>query len=373
MRDNVSTIKRVGFVIDGLVPLMTNCLKKRTIRPLFQGWNSNSSVNETRYRTIADWVAKQNCSLSYEVYKPWRRYDVVVFLKSMDRISLKLAERLTRSGCKTVFDLNVDYLTPASGIEYFQGMAPTEAQRKDALAMIEMCNAVIADSQWLQQVATKYADKVFWIPDCVEDDFIRERKVWKPEKRGPLPLLWSGEAVKLFDLLQIESVLYSLRDTIRLVLITNSLDALDRIHQPWRERLHRLLTALNCEILPFSGLPGLMEVYAKGGVFISPRFLDNSYNMGHTEWKITLAMAQGRMALCSPQPSYKDVAKRSNGKGIRLCHNDDDWLAAFEEIMAEDFDWSTEEEGACKVVRTHYSTSVVALAHTDCIKKLLKD
>jgi glycosyltransferase involved in cell wall biosynthesis len=209
---------------------------------------------------------------------------------------------------------------------------------------------------------------VRWIPDDV-DLRMAGYSPWKRD--GKLNLLWSGESVKLFELLRIESVLREYAPYIRLMLVTNDLAALDRWFDPWKSRFQDLLKDVEHEVVPFRSVRSLMQFYTKvGGVFISPRFLDNSYNWGHTEWKITLPMACGRVAIGTPLPSYCDVAERSGGAGLRLCESDDDWAAAFENVLSGQFDFAAEENSARRVVEKHYSTPVVAAAHAKFVTEV---
>lgn len=362
---------RVGFIVDGLVPSVANCFLRRTIRPLVTGWPSGSSGFMTRFKLVSDWVNRRKGGLQYELYRPWRRYRAVIFLKSMNDETRILAQHLFRKGCQRVFDLNIDYLTPARGTFYYEGMAPTPKQRNEVLHMIKTSDAVIADSRWLKQVAKRHFSRVRWIPDSVPDEFLQNASNWHPRPSKPLPLLWCGEAVKLFELLKIEPVLRSLKKWVKLRIVTNSLAAMERIYEPWQGRLRRLLEDIDCELFPFINLTRLRDIYDCGGIFISPRFLNNSYNMGHTEWKITLPMARDRVTLCSEQPSYEDVAERSGGVGIRICRNEEAWLGELEEMLSGKFDWAAEQEAAGAVVRKHYAASVVAKAHTAFMREVL--
>lgn len=354
------------------MPAFKACLSGKTLRPLVSGWPSGSSGFETRFRWIAEVVNQQQAEFHYELYRPWRQYSALVFLKSMNLSSRSLAASAERKNIPCIFDLNVDYLSPAKGTFYYEGMAPTATQRQEALSMMHSSKAAIADSEWLRNVALKYHPKVCWIPDSVRDVHIRNDSGTLKRSSEKQVLLWSGEAVKLFELLKIESILRGFRKQIRLRLVTNSLKQLDRIHEPWQGRIRRLLTELSCEIIPFTSIGNLMKIYDQGGVFISPRYLENTYNMGHSEWKITLAMARGRIVLCSEQPSYVDVAERSGGLGIRICRNDDDWAEALESLISENANWSAEQEAVFKVVRNFYAASVVAKDHLAFISKIVQ-
>ena len=197
---------RVGFVIDSQVPSWA-AVRGRKAHPWapLTGWPGSGSVARMRFGWIADRVNAEGGggALHYEIYKPWRRYAAVVFLKSMGAECAALAERLRDAGTRVVFDLNVDYLTPADGRFYYEGMAPTPEQHAAALAMVKLADLVIADSSHLAAVAARQHANVAWVADNVE---MRLAPAWRAWRRtGKLPLLWSGEAAKLFELLAIES------------------------------------------------------------------------------------------------------------------------------------------------------------------------
>lgn len=363
------TAGRVGFVVDAQLPSLRTCLSKRTFRPLLTGWPSSTPGTFMRFGWIARHINQsQDNAWHYELYRPWRSYRAVVFVKSMDEPCQNLALSLKEAGSCPIFDANVDYFTPATGPEYYAGMAPTAQQRQQSCTMATIADAVIADSSYLLEKVLPLNSRAAWIPDNVPDPWIAGRSDWSPVPGERLVLLWSGEAVKLFEILRIEQVLRRFKEHVRLRVVTGNLKALSQIHAPWQGRLRRLLEELECEVLRFKDIPSLLKVYDQGGVCFSPRFLDNSYNMGHTEWKISLAMARGRVALASPQPSYCDVADRAGGRGIRICADEGQWEIVLESMLAGTFPWDEEQDRACAVVRHHYATSVVAQKHADWLK-----
>lgn len=365
---------RVGFVVDGFLPSWRACLSRRTFRPLLTGWPSNTAGTVMRFGWVADHVNHlPDRQWVYELYRPWRSYQVVVFVKSMDDACWRLAVAQRNKGGCTVFDANVDYFTPADGVWYYEGMAPTLKQQEESCAMARACSAVIADSSYLLEKVLPYNSQSVWIPDNIPDAWITDKTSWRPKFGCKLPLLWSGEAVKLFELLRIEPVLRRFRENIRLRLVTGSLDVLSRIYEPWQGRLRSLLADLECEVVSFQDIPALLSLYDQGGICISPRYLDNSYNMGHTEWKISLAMARGCVAIASPQSSYCDLWKNANGQGVRICSEEDEWNTVFEKMLTGDFMWEEEQRQACAVVRRFYATSVVAATHTNWLGSLVNE
>jgi len=194
---------------------------------------------------------------------------------------------------------------------------------------------------------------------------------WRKPPTGPLRLLWSGQAVKLFEFLAVEDALRAYRRHVELVLVTSDLRELDRVAPEIRDRLQRLLADLSIEVLTYQSMQQLFSVYDRGGVIISPRFLDNRYNHGHTEWKITLGMACGRVALCSPVPSYQCVHDRADGMGIRICDDSEAWSRGFDELLSSDFRWREEGRSARGVVERYYSPSAVAGPHVDFMQSVM--
>jgi hypothetical protein len=327
-------------------------------------------ISLVRYSWIAALVnTTPEYKLYYEIYRPWRNYDALIFLKSMGDKSLSLVKKYQSKGLPVFFDANVNYYQIA-GNEYYRGMLPSLQQKEEAIKITEAVDGVISDSEYLQKMCLQYNREVAWIPDNVRMDLVPS---YGPSKfnGGKLPLLWSGEALKLFELLAIEDLLKKYSSKIELVLITNVLSALERWYPDYKDRFQSLLGVVPHRIIPYQSIEQLFQIFSQGGVVISPRFLDNSYNLGHTEWKITLGMACGRMAVCSPIPSYSMVANRSKGKGIRICHNREDWEKTFDEILSQAVDWEQEEKAANRVVEQYYSTPVVAAQHAAWVSKIL--
>lgn len=361
----------IGFVVDGMVPSLGNCLRRRVPQALIYGWGSGTAVATMRFRWIAEYVNQLSCGVHYELYRPWRPYRAVVFLKSMGPDSIALMQRLRKKGVATVFDVNVDYLSPTRGHFFYEGMAPTSVQRSAALTMVKEVDGVIGDSLHIADVVSAYAHDVVAIEDNVKSSSIKTQSSWAPARSERMTLLWSGQAIKLFELLAIKEVLLAWKEKIHLRCITNSREAMGRWFPGYKTEMEELLGQISHEFIPFTSLADLMRHYDEGGVFISPRFLDNSYNMGHTEWKITLAMARGRLALCSPQRSYVRVAELALGQGIRVCSDEQAWHKAFAEITSGAMDWPKEQAAAIAVVRDHYCTPEIAKRHLAFVKKMI--
>ena len=84
---------------------------------LLTGWpDRHSPMHFMRYGWVAESVNSDPSSgMRYELFKPWRRYDAVVFLKSMEAGCADFAERLKHRGTRVIFEANVDYYTEGGG------------------------------------------------------------------------------------------------------------------------------------------------------------------------------------------------------------------------------------------------------------------
>jgi hypothetical protein len=353
--------RRVGFVIGHQL---------REIRLLHPDRITGGGSGLMRFGWVAETInADASIPLTYELYRPWRSYDALVFMKAMDDRCQALAARQQRRGGKVVFDANVNFYEEF-GHYYFEGMRTGPLLKQQAEVMTRTADAVIADSPYLAEVCARYNGRVEWIPDNVDMSRVPPHRPWRPGG-GRLPVLWSGQSHKLFEFLAIEDTLRKYRDRLELVLVTNDLAGLERCEPGVRDRLQRLLGDLAHRLVPYQSIEHLWSVYAQGGICIAPRFLDSAYNLGHTEWKITLAMACGRVALCHPLSSYGKVAERAGGKGIRICDEASQWDETLSEVFSPAFAWEEEERAARAVVETYYDTALIARQHAEFMLRTL--
>src|SRR6185369_7524446 len=235
----------------------------------------------TRMRTgrVAEWVNANSELLHNELYRPGKAYDVVVFQKMMDARCQDEARRIRAAGGAVVFDANVNYYEIA-GDYFIDGTRPTEQQRADALWMTRFADHVVADSTYLEGVIRPLNPNVTWIPDNVNLDVYRGERVHG--QRNPVRLIWSGVSKKAAHLVDIGGVLAA-TSGIELVIVSDRRpDCLDELETK----------VPCCVVAPFSDQAYARELL-RSDIIISPRRLCNAYELGHTEYKISLGMAVG--------------------------------------------------------------------------------
>lgn len=365
-------MRRVGFIINSRVPKPASLRAGMLPHHLLTGWDdAGSPMSFMRFRWVADEVNRSG-RLRYEVYRPWRRYDAVVFLKSMGpHCEAKLAQ-LKKRGTKTVFEANVDYYTDDPAHHLPGELAPTPEQRRTAVAMTIGVDGVIASSTELAKVCARHARDPQIVTDNILPSLVPAAAPPSCVEDGILQLWWSGMAAKLYDFLAIADVLVANNRRIHLHLVTSDIN---EAKKTWpaevAQKLERLFVQVPHTFHRFRGIPELLKLYGeRGGVIVSPRYLDSSYNRSHTEWKLTLGLACGLPGLGSPQPSYFEAATAASG-ALDICNGHEEWSEAIETIFRHpDEAWARGVAARANIMDT-YGTPRIAGQHAAVLERIL--
>ena len=340
MRWRRSSGKRVGWVTSSSLD---------SDRPTFRGLPPPLAMRVTN---VARWI-NTNDGWRNELYRPDRRYDVVVFVKAMSGRHVEEAERAQARGARVVFDANVNYYEVWGEYDIVD-TRPTSQQQRDAAAMTAIVDWVVADSSYLLDVLRTITDQASWIPDNVDVALFRPPR--RPRRGGPLRLVWSGMARKAKPLLLVRDALASLHGA-ELVVVSNE--------EP--PEILELREVIPTRFVPFD-LRRYAHVLRGCDVIVSPKRLVNGYELGHTEWKITLGMATGLPAVASPQQSYIEAIGHRGG-GI-IAESPEEWAQALGRV---EFDAELRADLGRRAVETvldRYSTPVVAREYRDLLHSL---
>jgi glycosyltransferase involved in cell wall biosynthesis len=312
------------------------------------------SVPDMRISNTAHWINRNSRKIWNEIYDPSQNYDIVVFVKAMDRACQLENERVQSAGGKTVFDANVNYYEIWGNYD-IEGTRPTEQQQTDAIAMTSAADLVIADSTYLQAIAEKHNSDVRWIPDNVDLEVFGHSH--HREQTSPIRLVWSGVAKKARPLLGLKEMLTGLKN-VELVLVSDT--------RP--EVTDDLQTTITCRFVPYTNRD-YAQTLKTCHVIISPKNLINGYEMGHTEYKITLGMAAGLPAVASPQQSYREAVHHRDG-GI-IADSPEAWRDALKRLSLDDRLREQMGRAAAQTVREQYATPVVAKRYLDALESLM--
>lgn len=306
-----------------------------------------------RINNTAFWIAANAPRVHNQVYRDGERYDVVVFFKAMDERCRLEAELIKRRGGRVVFDANVNYYEIWGDYDV-ANTRPTAEQQRDVVAMTELADWVVADSEYLLEVVRKITPSCSWIPDNVDLNVFRGRR--RHATSDVTRLIWSGMAQKAAPLLAAADAFASV-PALELTLVSNVEPAV----------MKELSAALPCHYVPFSERRYASELRSSD-VIVSPKRLINAYELGHTEYKITPGMAIGLPAVASPQRSYA-TAIADRGGGL-VAETDADWREALARL-SEDVDLRSELGGkAAATVRERYSTPVTSRAYLELFLSL---
>ncbi len=308
-----------------------------------------------RVANNARWINQNTDDLWNELYRRDRRYDVVVFFKAMDAACQAEADRLRSQGTRIIFDANVNYYE-IWGEYDIEDTRPTQTQQQDAIAMTSGADHVVADSSYIAGIARRYSPRVTWIPDNVDVGLFRRPE--RPPSGRPVRIAWSGVAKKADHLLIIRDVLARLSG-VELVLVSDEMPA---------------VAASLRDVIPLRFVRYSDGAYARTlrgcDLIISPKRLSNAYEMGHTEYKITLGMAVGLPAVASPQSSYVEAISYAGG-GI-VAENSEQWLTALQNLVGNAGLRADLGERAARTVRERYTTAVTAASYLQVLRGLAR-
>lgn len=303
-----------------------------------------------RVANIALWINEHSDSIYNSMYDPDRKYDLVVFFKAMSPADIDEARKIKAYGGRVIFDANVNYYEIWGEYKEFSNR-PLAGQKEAAVEMTTLADLCVGDSSKLCELAGKYNQRVLLVPDNVDMQTFRfVRQHWQVK---PVRLVWSGISFKAWHLLLLADVLPEL-DDIELVLVSERRPSV----------MDRLASGIRCRYLPYSD-QGYARILSECDIIISPKELVNAYEVGHTEYKITLGMAAGLPVVASPLQSYVEAV--SAGGGI-IASTSEEWLTALRKL-ADDYELRAEMgKKAWQTVVERYSTPVVAAQYLRVIE-----
>jgi len=247
------------------------------------------------------------------INQPWASMDIAVFLRVQGSWAQRLQRFLRRRGVKTVFSVVVNYYEREGNIARIRHSVHDD-QIWNCIAMSNGADAVVTASHFLMERAKRHNQNVVYIPDTVTHKHFRFTKLPSDFERSTLMLIWAGHSVKAHFIDDVYKIAQDL--PIRLTIIADRPPDL---------------------AAPFSFVEWRYETFPskilEGDICISPRVLDNSYDRGHSNFKIMVFLVQGVPALVSPQDSYTEVIQ--DGYNGFVCRSPSDWREHLKELIAD--------------------------------------
>ena len=235
--------------------------------------------------------------------------DIAIIVRRQDYIIQQVARLLKRRGVRVIFDINVNYYE-----RWGENINETvsEKQVKQAIELTKIADAVFVSSEYIHEKALNLNENSYYLPDSVDLKHFCKRKMYPDEIKKPLKLIWSGINLKIEDLKLIRDATKDL--PVKLYIIS---DIKREIGMPYR--------FIKWEYQSFP------DTILYGDLCISPKPLRNSYDMGHSYFKIAVFLAQGVPVIASPLPSYKEII--TTGKNGYIAESVDEWRKYLSQIV----------------------------------------
>ncbi len=341
---------KIGWILISGDPSVDSArLKKNILMPL----------DYIRYSVVAKIINQISADIQIERYDPSKKYDLVIFTRLMSNEAKAELKKIKESGGKVIFDANVNYYEiEGEFIGDGAKFKPTPQQQESAIFMTENADCVIADSAYLYAVCQRYNEQVFCIPDAVDLGLFDGKKTHK--HKNNTVLLWSGVSSKSYHLELIKEVFGQLRN-IALLIISDG-GQLSSVIQWLKDRIP-------CEFAPYSYFT-FPELVKKADILISPKIIKNSYEKGHTEYKITVGMAQGLPVVASPQQSYVEALSYKGGGFI--ARSQEEWRNALQKLISDVNLRTSMGLLARQTVEEKYSAEVVARQYLGVLENILQ-
>lgn len=273
-----------------------------------------------------------------EIYRPLRKYDVVIFTKTYSKRALHLAEKLKTKGVLVIADAYCDFWGDKSRADDIDV----------TVSLANLADAVVVCSGPQMELFQKFNRKCLCIPEGINHRMFDASKICT--NKSPVTLVWCGYSTKASDLYSIKSVLSEVLESglCELLIISEKNPNIDFFKYKFVTYNERTIAEDMC----------------LGDVFIAPRLLTEEAKLQHSILRVTLPMAVGLPVVASPVPSYNDTP-------AIICHKEDEWIDSIT-ALAKDEDYRDKMGQTCKDYATNaVSISVTTGKYLDLINSLL--
>ena len=304
-------------------------------------WPYINVMASTRIRCLDIIKYLRSRGIRTEIYKPFRKYDFVIFQRSFSRKHFEIARRLSGNVKKIILDVNVNY--------FLKEGDTTQVTKKlidNFHRFLGLTDTVFVSSLYLKNVAEGYHPDVYYIPE-----HISTIGVYPPKRSSnPIKLLYCGYAIKASSVLLIEDVLSEL------------------------SREFDLEVVFVCEKNPYLKLPvkstfikyrhkDIVNILREGDIKIAPRTLDNSYDKGHSFTKIGYPMSVGLPVIAGPVPSYKETP-------ALLAETREEWLHFLKLLICNRAEYERLSLEGMAFVKENYSLQEIGQRYIEIFERL---
>ncbi len=293
-------------------------------------WPYRNVMASTRMRCLDIIRFLKNSGIKTDLYRPFEKYDIVIFQKSFSESHYKLAKKLSNAGIKIILDVNVNYFEKTGETKQV-----TEKQIGDLHRFLDLTDTVLVSSHYIKSIAEKYHPDVYYIPEHISTIGSYSPKVVS----NTLKLLYCGYSVKANSVLIIKDVLRELSKDYDFEFIFVC------------EKNPSLKLPVKTSFLRYKQ-NNLVKILRKGDIKIAPRKLNNSYDLGHSFSKIGHPMSVGLPVIASPVPSYR-------GTPALIAATNEEWIYYLKYLINNPKEYCLLSQRGMSYVRENYSLQKV--------------
>lgn len=302
----------------------------------------NKAMASIRMRCYDILLYLEKQGVAVELYKPWKKYKIVLFIKTQSDKAVRTAKKLNAMGTKVMFDAYCEYITDESKSQ--------DKERCNILKIASYSNQLNVCSIEQQKDFMRYHSNVVLIPESVNDKFFTVKKEHK--NTGNITLVYCGYAKKAKDTLCIENEL------------------------KWAQQEFGCKLLYLCEQDP--QLEQLSYDYIKyeqseiqnqlllGDIMIAPRPMEGIETLAHSVSKIAYPLSVGLPVIASPVPSYLETP-------VLICKNSQEWKDAFRKLISNPNDRLELGNQGRQYVYNLLSLDVIGMRYKTSIEELINE
>ena len=240
-------------------------------------------------------------NIATEIYKPFKKYPIVVFVKTSTEKSAKRAEKLRNSGCKIIYNAYCDHLTDQT---------KNDSERINTLRILKCSDIVVVCTEEQKQQFEQFHKSVVLIYESIPEEYFSTVKE-HTENECPT-LIYCGYSHKAKDTLSIKKVLKKLieEEKCKLLYLCDKDPKIDD---------------LQYEYLQYDQSK-IQQQLLHGDIAIAPRKTDGIELLSHSFTKVALTGAIGLPTVASPVPSYL-------GSPVVICQEEEQWYAELSKLI----------------------------------------
>lgn len=298
----------------------------------------NKAMASIRMRCYDVILFLEKKGIHAELYKPFKKYKVVIFTKTSTDKSVQLAKKLKTQGVKVYFESFCEYLTDDNKMTH---------EKENILEITKAADAMGACSSVQQEMFSAYHDNVLLIPESVHDDFFAEKK--KHDNKKQITLVYCGYSNKAKDTLQIKEVIKKLMDEFacKMLFVCEKDPQITEFPYDFIKYDQRIIA----------------KQLLQGDIMLAPRPMEGIEKRSHSFTKAAYPLAVGLPTVASPLPSYYDTP-------VILCYNEEEWYEKVKELITDASLRQRIGDEGVKFIYENYSMEAIGKKYLEVLRML---